>query len=224
VEIRCQNCNARLRLPNKEIPKDHRVQTHCPRCKAPLNLGDCEPDTMDPKGDGDGNSAAEASPAHSEPGSLKEGFSLDSSEEGGALALVLGSDLHQIEAVKQDVEGLGYRYVSAENPTEAIAKIRLHHFHLIILSDQFEDVDQGQSQVTRYLNYLSMSVRRRIFLALIGDAFRSMDHMMAFAMSANVVINQKDLGKLGPILKRALSDDEAFYKIFRETLAEVGKA
>ena len=224
MEIRCQNCGARLRLPNKEIPKDHQVQTHCPRCKAPLKLGVSDRDTMEPKSGVDEKSASETRRVHSDPASLQEGFSLDYSEGGGRLALVLGIDLQQNEAIRGDIEGLGYRYVSAEDPTEAIAKIRLHRFHLIILSDQFEDVNQGQSQVTRYLNYLSMSVRRRIFVALIGEAYKTMDQMMAFAMSANVVINQKDLGSLGPILKRAISDDEVFYKVFMETLAEVGKA
>jgi hypothetical protein len=51
-----------------------------------------------------------------------------------------------------------------------------------------------------------------------------MDDMMAFAVSANVVINAKDLEKLFPILKKALSENEKFYKVFLDTLMETGKA
>jgi hypothetical protein len=69
-----------------------------------------------------------------------------------------------------------------------------------------------------------MSVRRRIFLALISDNFKTMDNMMAFAMSANVVINTKDIQKLHLILKKAASENERFYKVFMDTMVETGKA
>jgi len=123
----------------------------------------------------------------------------------------------------QTVEALGYRYVSAENSQAAINKMRLHHFHLVLLFDRFDGVELAQSPVLEYLNNLSLSVRRTIFLALIGDGFKTMDHMMAFAMSANVVIAGKDLERLRAILQHGISDNEIFYKVFMETLAEVGK-
>ena len=59
---------------------------------------------------------------------------------------------------------------------------------------------------------------------MIGDKFRTMDHMMAFTMSANLVVNRKDLDKLSNILRRAISDNEKFYKVFMDTLKETGKA
>ena len=48
--------------------------------------------------------------------------------------------------------------------------------------------------------------------------------MAAFAMSANLVISLNDLDKLSIILKRAVSENEKFYKVFFDTLKEVGKA
>ena len=63
-----------------------------------------------------------------------------------------------------------------------------------------------------------------MFVLLMSDKFRTMDHMMAFAMSANLVANWKDLGKLSSILGRAVSDNEKFYKVFMDTLKETGKA
>jgi len=47
---------------------------------------------------------------------------------------------------------------------------------------------------------------------------------MAFAMSANVVINSKDIQKLHLILKKAISENERFYKVFLDTMVETGKA
>jgi hypothetical protein len=155
---------------------------------------------------------------------IEEDASLDFFEEGVKLALVLGSDAEKVEALKRTVEELDYRCVLARNTREAISKMRLHHFELIFLPDRFDEIELAQSPVLQHINNLSMSVRRRIFLALIGDDFKTMDHMMAFAMSANMVINGKDVRRLTAILKHAISDNEKFYKVFMDTMVEVGKA
>jgi hypothetical protein len=47
---------------------------------------------------------------------------------------------------------------------------------------------------------------------------------MAFALSANVVINPKELNRFSPILRNAISENEKFYKIYLDTMAELGKA
>ena len=51
-----------------------------------------------------------------------------------------------------------------------------------------------------------MAIRRRMFVVLMGEGFKTMDDMMAFALSANLVVNTKELDKLLAILKRAISD------------------
>ena len=93
-----------------------------------------------------------------------------------------------------------------------------------MLGDGFDNQPLDHSVIVNYLNRLPMSVRRRIFLVLISENFKTMDNMMAFAISANVVINSKDIEKLHLILKKAVSENERFYKVFMDTLVETGKA
>ena len=45
-----------------------------------------------------------------------------------------------------------------------------------------------------------------------------------FKKSANVVINEKDIDKLENVLKKSISENEIFYKVFKETLHSMGKA
>jgi hypothetical protein len=75
-----------------------------------------------------------------------------------------------------------------------------------------------------YINQLSMSIRRRIFLTLIGEDLKTMDEMQAFSLSANLVVNINDIKNLSFIMKKALKEHEKFYKVFMDTLAELGKA
>ncbi len=224
MEIICENCNAKLNIPDEKIPQGQRVTVSCPKCKGKLTL------------DATGTRPKESSPAVEErvaPEEPKadaakayaaEGPALEFYDEGIKLALVAENDPDQGEKIRQGIVDLGYRYVAAENTNQAISNMRFHNFDFVILSDQFDGIELGQSPIRQYLNHLSMSVRRKMFVALIGDRFNTMDHMMAFAMSANLVINRRDLDKLAGILKNAVSDNEKFYKVFTDTLSEVGKA
>jgi len=242
MEIVCKECKAKLNIPDEKIPQGQRVSVLCPRCKNKLIIDTTEagteasPPAADepavPRSPGEGlpDTSHEEAFEPSEPEGIpefddaEEDSILDTYGEGEKLALVMDNDAHYTENIKEALEELGYRYVPAENTQKAIGKMRFQNFDLVVLSDQFDNVPLEQSPILQYLNHLSMSVRRKVFLVLISDKFRTMDHMMAFTMSANLVISLNDLDKLSIILKRAVSDNEKFYKVFFDTLREVGKA
>ncbi|MBW2106682.1 MAG: hypothetical protein JRI26_11855 [Deltaproteobacteria bacterium] len=139
------------------------------------------------------------------------------------MALVLNRDDGQINDINSVLKELKYKPIIATSIQDAMGKLRLYHFDLIILSDGFDGQNIEGSPVTHYLNHLSMSVRRKIFLVLVSEKFDTMDNMMAFTLSANLVINPADLSRLRLILNKAIPDHEKFYKIFMDTLKEVGK-
>jgi CheY-like chemotaxis protein len=222
MEIVCEKCKTKLNIPDEKIPKGKRTIISCPKCKNKLTL---EPPVPEPvKQVSEAPKEPEPPQPKARPASEEDIEDVGFFEEGVNLALVLENDPREIEVVKAAVEELGYKYVSAENTRKAVSTLRLHHFHLVILSDRFEGVELAQSPVLQYMNHLSMSVRRRIFVALIGDAFKTMDNMTAFAMSVNMVISREDMDKLTSVLKRGVSENDHFYKILMDLLVEVGKA
>lgn len=225
MEIRCENCNAKLSIPDEKVPPGQRLTISCPNCKGKVTL---DPVRMTKSDDPSPGIKKKASPEARKANTVKayeaDGFALDYYTEGLKLALVAGSDPDQGKKIRHAIEDLGFKYVAAENTNQAISKIRFHSFDLVMLSDQFDGIELKQSPILQYLNHLSMSIRRRMFVVLIGDAYNTMDHMMAFAMSANLVINRKDLDKLEGILKNAISDNQKFYKVYLDTLSEVGRA
>jgi len=242
MEIVCKECKAKLNIPDEKIPQGQRVSVLCPRCKNKLIIDTTEagteasPPAADelavPRSPGEDlpDTSHEEVFEPSEPEGIpefddvKEDSILDTYDEGETLALVMDNDPDHTQDIKEALEELGDKYIHAENTQKAVSKIRFQNFDLVILSDNFDKVSLEQSPILNYLNHLSMSVRRKVFLVLISDKFRTMDHMMAFTMSANLVINAKDLDKFSNILKRAVSDNEKFYKVFFDTLKETGKA
>ena len=224
MEIICEKCNARLNIPDDKIPKGQRASVSCPKCKNRVTLNERSPRQNNLTPEIDENTGPKVGEADSNHSYGEDDSSLDFFEEGAKLTLIMGTGVQQVEKLERTVDELGYRYVSANNTRDAISKMRLHHFDVILLSDRFDEMELAQSPILQHINNLSMSVRRRIFLALIADEFKTMDHMMAYAMSANLVINGNDLDRLTAILKHAISDNEKFYKVFMDTMLEVGKA
>ena len=237
MELACKHCKAKLNIPDDRIPKDHAIQLTCPKCKGKMTLGGKQAASRRPPG----NAAAVAGTA--QPGRGSQGGSAQASkqgaysyedyssdealifyEEGTKLALVMADYPGHAEKIQRSLKQLGYECISTPNTRDAIGKLRFHHFDLVVLSDGFGGQPIENNQITHFMNRLPMPVRRRVFLVFLSDKFKTMDNMMAFARSANVVINLRDLDKLHLVLKKAISENEKFYKIFMDTLAEVGKA
>jgi AmiR/NasT family two-component response regulator len=68
-----------------------------------------------------------------------------------------------------------------------------------------------------------MTVRRDMFVAMVTERFRSIDNMAAFNKSVNLVINTKNIDDARTIIKRGISENTAFYRVFRESMQKMGK-
>jgi hypothetical protein len=68
-----------------------------------------------------------------------------------------------------------------------------------------------------------MNIRREMFVVLIGQRFKTADHLQAFMESVNLLLHPDDLPQLVTFLGRGLRDHERFYKVFTECLIEAGK-
>jgi len=225
MEVTCEHCKTKLNIPDAKIPKGQTVKISCPKCKNKITLDTRERTEKKPPPD-----SAKSKPLQERAeqaydyADYSEDETLGFYEEGTKLALIMESDPERSEKIKIVAEELGYKHISAPNTRDAVGKMRFHHFDLIILSDGFDGQKLEHSPILNHLNHVSMSVRRQTFVGLLGDKFKTMDNMMAFAMSANLVINWQDMEKLSGILKKAISENERFYKVFNDTLVEVGKA
>ncbi len=213
MDVTCKACGATLNIPDEKLPSQHAVSITCPRCKGKIRI--------DPR-ESDKNLVSEKV----EKADLEyeeDTGPLDLFEEGTRLALVLDGDEGNVAEISSALEEFSYKPVLPTSIGEAMSKLRLHHFDLIIISDGFDGQDVTNSPITHYLNNLSMSIRRKIFLVLLSDKFKTMDDMMAFGRSANIVVNSDDLSNLSLILKKAILDNEKLYKVFMDTLKEAGK-
>ena len=116
-----------------------------------------------------------------------------------------------------------YHITMAENSRDALKKMRYHPYDLVVVNESFSSDGPDTNMVLLYLERLNMTVRRNIFVAMISDNIRTMDQMMAFRHSVNIIINTKNIDDFAKIIQRGLTDTELFYRVFMETLKEEGR-
>jgi CheY-like chemotaxis protein len=144
--------------------------------------------------------------------------------EGGATALVCEPDPAVREKIGDGLKDLGYQVTVPEKAKDALKAMRFHVFDVVVVNELFDTANPEANDVLQYLENLNMATRRRTFVALVSEKYRTMDNMAAFNRSVNIVINLNSIGDAGKIVKQGVVDNRAFYHIFQETLQKMGKA
>ncbi len=141
-------------------------------------------------------------------------------EEGQSTALVCEPDASVRSKMVDGLKETGYLVTVVESAQDALKKMRYHIYDVVVVNENFDCDDPASNTVLVYLEELSMQIRRRIFVALTGSRFRTMDNMTAFNRSVNLTVNLDSTDEIGPIIKRGVAENKAFYHAFRETLAD----
>jgi predicted Zn finger-like uncharacterized protein len=214
MDIVCNNCSSKFRIADEKIPAGRVTKLACPKCKERISI--------DPaKKAGEGSTALNQSGGNGSYDAADKPF--DFIEEEGQTALLCEANPIARNTIQNALNLMDYQITIGENARDALKRMRYHVYDLIVVNESFDTKNPDANGVLIYLERLSMSVRRQIFVAMISDRYRTMDNMMSFHASVNLIINIKNIEDIGKILSRGITDTEMFYSIFKETLKEAGR-
>lgn len=146
-----------------------------------------------------------------------------SGEGAERLALVCADAAERQEPIKAALQQLGYTLHIAKDGAEAIDVMRKNPYEVVVLDEEFQGSSALDNPVLRAIAAMAMPVRRYILVALVGRELKTGDNVTAFAKSVNAVVNTNDLPQLAAILRRAVAENNEFYRVFRQVLHETGK-
>lgn len=128
------------------------------------------------------------------------------------------------EKITAVLSGMKYRVTEAASGREALKNMRFHAYDLIVVDENFDVTDpQSGNDVLNYLQSLQAATRRNIFVTLISDNYRTMDNMMAFNKSVNLIVSTKNIDDFATIIRQGMDDYQAFYGVFKESLKKLGR-
>lgn len=215
MDIICHNCQSKFRIADEKIPTGKSASFPCPKCKRKILLGSSKNSVskraaLGVADDADPYDAAEKP--------------FDFIEEEGITALVCEANPLVRKHITAALELMEYQITVAESARDALKRMRYHVYDLMVVNESFNTDNPDANGVLIYLERLNMTVRRNMFVAMVSSRYRTMDNMMALNKSVNLIINVKNIEDIGKILSRAITDNEYFYRVFKETLKEVGRA
>jgi predicted Zn finger-like uncharacterized protein len=214
MDIICNKCSSKFRIPDEKIPAGRVTNLPCPKCKTQI--------TIDPaKKTGRGDLAVEKQTDNGGYDSSDKPF--DFIEEEGLTALLCEQNPLASNTIQKALNLMDYQITLTENARDALKRMRYHVYDLIVVNENFDTKNPDSNGVLIYLERLSMSVRRKIFVAMVSSRYRTMDNMMSFHASVNLIINIKNIEDIGKILSRGITDIEMFYSVYKECLKESGR-
>jgi predicted Zn finger-like uncharacterized protein len=218
MEITCENCRSKFRIQEDRIPPDKTISLNCPKCKMKITVTGKPP------------APAPSSFKESLPNRFEDLVSpsndfdtFDFLEEEGQSALICEQDPDLRSIFKDALIGLEYHVSETMTIRDALTKIRFRSYDVMVVNEKFDKETSVENGVLVYLQRLPMSIRRNIFLVMISDHYRTMDNTAALNKSVNLIINLKNAKDSGMILKKAILENDFFFKIYREMQKETGK-
>lgn len=205
MEITCPSCKSKYRIPDKKIANSENFSFSCPNCKKKVLIDTTETAVSGRK---DPKEEAEDYDASEKP--------FDFVHTGEKTALICISDIALKKTAIETLHGMGYHITDSENGRDALRSMWYHVYHLVILDEFFDTDNPDQNRVLAYVEGLSMSVRRKMVVALISRTYRTMDQMTAFQKSVNVIFNIKHLKELERLLTVTINEHKSFYRVFNE--------
>jgi CheY-like chemotaxis protein len=223
MEFICEDCQAVIQIPDERVPQNSAFRLTCPRCKRKI-LASTK--TSESFGEGKTNVSLSHGPSEVTPlvsdnpdDDLPE--AMDCLQPGQSAALLCVNREESRGELRAMLEGMGYVVDIPAAADHALQRLRFNQYHVILLDDDV--VGKPPNPVVGYLAGLNMTTRREMFVVLIGQRFKTGDHLQAFIESVNLILHPDDLPQLVTSLSRGLRDHERFYKVFTECLIEAGK-
>lgn len=136
--------------------------------------------------------------------------------ETGQKTALIADDSDAVERVQKALESLGYKCYLSDSPDHALERLGQAAFDVIMIGERYGGEDLASNPVHDLVANMSMDQRRNTFVFLVGDSLTTLNAMEAFAASVHLVVNSSQLGSLGPILRKCLSDFELFYRVYRD--------
>jgi predicted Zn finger-like uncharacterized protein len=214
MDIICNSCSSKFRIPEEKIPAGRITNIACPKCKTRISMSPA-------KKTAGSDAAIENSEENGGYNASDKPF--DFIEEEGLTALLCEENPVARQTIVNALNLMEYQITIAESARDALKRMRYHIYDLVVINESFDTKNPDSNGVLIYLERLAMSVRRNIFVAMISSRYRTMDNMMAFHASVNLIINIRNIEDVGKILSRGITDSELFYRIYKETLKETGR-
>ena len=220
MQANCPKCTQKIVIDDARVPA-RAFSVKCPKCQTSVRFpgkgaaAAAPPAALPPeaaRADADPGLDAEAMRAEMMAQVRREMPLGDAVRTASSRALVALTDRTQAGAIALPLTRLGYQVDTVDNPEDASRLIEQGVYDLVVASRAAAPA--GKESLYQRMSRLSPDARRRVFLVLAGDDFKTGDGTQAWIALADLVLNPRDLGNADAILAKAVEERTRLYQVF----------
>jgi predicted Zn finger-like uncharacterized protein len=207
VQALCSQCSTRIQIDDAKVP-DRPFKVRCPKCQAVMTL----------PGRGAEAPAGEAAPADAaapqfepppppSPAALARRERAEASANDALIALS-GPVAAQLQ---QALVTLGFNVDLADDIEEGARLLEQGVYEIAVTARTPAEPGKPETLAQRMLR-LPIEARRRVFVILVGEEFRTADGTQAWAAQADLVVHPADAGRCEHLVRSTLAERKRLYQ------------
>jgi predicted Zn finger-like uncharacterized protein len=246
VQALCPQCSQKIVIDDAKVP-DRPFNVRCPKCQQVVKLpgkdaaegaapaapafAPAAAPTPPPPTPVDTRRGPDTGAGHSEEELRIQMMAQLRREMGGAgshgpQALVAFPNAAQAAAITLTLTRIGY-HVDTVDDFEHGARLLEQGIHDVVATARLAAAAGRPESLYQRMVRLSADQRRRIFVILVGDEFKSGDGTQAFLVMADLVLSAREAGTADQVIRSTINERKRLYQAFddaRKKFEEAGGA
>jgi predicted Zn finger-like uncharacterized protein len=218
VQAPCPQCGSKIVIDDAKLP-DRPFQVRCPKCQTVSKFPGRSAATAE-------EPTAEPTAAGPAPTPLADEMRAQlmaqvrremahGSMPGNHRALVSIADRALAGAVTVMLSRLGYEVDAIEDAAEG-GRLMEQGAQDVVITTRVAATQGKPETLYQRLNRLSPEARRRLFVVLVGDEFKTADGTQAWVCLADLVVHSRDAGNADNVITGTLAERSRLYQAFND--------
>jgi len=216
MQTACPWCSNPLTVEDANVPAQAFL-LRCPRCQGAMQVpgGANPPASVAAAKHGPAPDGLEPARARSTPAPPAAPPTGASTRDDAERALVALEDQHLAATIFSVLRQAGYAIDTLDNEEEKMRTLHQGDYAVVATSNTGPKLREGMTVYQR-MAHLSPESRRRTFLILLGDQFKTGDGTQAFVAAADVVANNAGAESVGVLLRSRMDERARVYRAFAD--------
>ena len=222
MQSNCPQCGQKIVIDDARVP-ERAFSVKCPKCQNTVKFpGRGAAAAVDgPAEGGAAESPAAGAPVPDEMkvqlmAQLRREMAVPAADAGSSgRALVALPDRSLAGAVTVMLTRQGYVVDTIDDQDEAARLLEQGVYNLAVAA-RLAPAAQGKESLVQRMARLSADNRRRIFLVLVGDEWKTGDGLQAFTVCADLVLSSRDAAAADVLLRSTVQERQRMYQAYAD--------
>ena len=211
MQAQCPQCSARIQIDDTKVPS-RPFKVRCPKCQHVMTLPGRAQDPAEATAPGLMPPVPPPSP-ESAPAAMLSQAALERAERAAAgerdAIITLGGP--PAEVLQQALEHLGFHADVVEDVDEGARLLEQGVYEVAVTSRSVAEAGHPETLAQRMFR-MPLDTRRRVFVVLVGDEFRSGDGTQAWAVQADLVLHPGDMSRAEHLIRATMTERKRLYQ------------